>query len=66
MNVLIKHKVLNELVTIEMNFYTTYSNDFKKGRFLSNIFRFFLLKYLMVQSHKPHSLNPPSKIIGEV
>lgn len=66
MNAFIKYKLLNELFTIEMNFNTTYCKGFKKGRLLSNNFRFSFAKIFMVQSHKPLSQNPPSKIIGEV
>ena len=35
MNALIKHELLQKFLTIQMKSYTTYSKDFKKGRFRS-------------------------------
>ena len=64
MNALIKHELLQKFLSIQMKFDTTYSTDFKKGRFRS-CQKIFLLKYLMVQSRQLLSQNLSSKFIRE-
>lgn len=64
MNALIKHELLQKFLSIQMKSYTTYSIDFKKGRFRS-CQKIFLLKYLMVQNRQLLSQNLSSKFIRE-